>query len=766
MSRRQVLSELLVSRGVVGRLGPTNTGKTHHAIRRMLGYRSGMMGLPLRLLAREVYDRVVAEVGPGAVALITGEEKRVPEGARYWICTVESMPLEVPVSFLAVDEVQLATDRVRGHVFTDRILRARGTVETWFMGSASMAPILSELVPEVRIVEQPRLSTLSYAGPCRIERLPKRSAVVAFSAQDVYELAGRLRGRHGGVAVVMGSLSPRARNAQVAMYQSGEVPFLVATDAIGMGLNMDVHHVALAALVKFDGVKVRDLRPEEVGQIAGRAGRWRRDGRFGETAGCPALPPDVVEAVVSHRYPPVRWVWWRQPSLCFDDADALLASLNSDPPGSSALRRAEDGPDLQVLRRLLAREDVRERLGSEARLRALWEVCGIPDFGNVLPEHHAELLSWVFRRILERPQGLSDDDLALQVDRLDRIEGDAPTLMARLAGIRTWAFLTHRTGWVEDASGWRERIEGVEERLSDALHAALIARFVDRRGRAWVQAVARGDLPDVTVSEDGTVRTVDHIVGTLRGLRFQAAATAVPDGARRSQIDRLVRPLVMARLEALCADPESLTLTSDGQVCWEGEAVGRLVAGEDWRWPRVRPMRTGLLEGDARGRLAQALERWRQAWWRDRVAPLSRVQAMSSAGRGLLAALEAHLGVVRREEVADLLEQVGAREVAWLRGQGVRVGRAWVWHVALMAQAGERAMLWRLHRPETPLWSGPGPSEMRWGKEGAARVGLERYRGRWVRADVAEAAWEDPRRAERIFGFPAGALGDSASLRP
>ncbi len=752
--------DLGASRGVTARLGPTNTGKTHHAIRRMLGYRTGMIGLPLRLLAREVYDRVVAEVGADAVALVTGEEKIVPSGVRYWICTVESMPVERPVSFLAVDEIQLAADPVRGHVFTDRILRARGGVETWFLGSDTMAPVLEALIPTVQVVRQPRLSSLSFVGTGRVERLPSRAAIVAFSAHDVYALAARVRARHGGVAIVMGALSPRTRNAQVALYQSGEVPFLVATDAIGMGLNLDVHHVALAATAKFDGRRHRALRADEVAQIAGRAGRWRRDGTFGTTSDAAPLADEVVDAVVRHRFSPVRRLAWRNPDLDRSSPEALLASLSVPPPRRDLLRAVEEGDDHRALRRLLEMDGVQARAGSPDALDRLWGVCGVPDFGNVLPEHHAGLLARLFARRIEGDGTIPDDDLAQALTRIDRPTGDVSTLMARLAAIRTWTFIAHRPGWVGDASGWQARAAAVEERLSDALHVALTERFVDRRSRGWARALASGSLPDPVVDGDGVVRAGDEVLGLLDGLRFEPAVGREDGDATRTAIRQVVAPLVADRLVDLAADPAALALDDDGWVRWDGAAVGRLVPGLDWRFPRVRPARTDLLDGAARGRLAQALEAWRTGELRARDAPLDRAIAAVPPGgtRGLIEALRQHLGVVRRDVVGELLVPLTPEDRSALRRVGIRIGRRWVWHDAMARRTAIRRRLLAVFGedvPTLPEHGGRRPFSARWRRQDADRVGLEAVDGGWVRVDVAEAWWDDPARAARVFRWSA-----------
>ncbi|HEY8924339.1 MAG TPA: helicase-related protein, partial [Polyangia bacterium] len=469
---------------VVAMLGPTNTGKTHHAVERMLTHPTGMMGLPLRLLAREIYDRVSARLGEAAVALVTGEEKRVPPRPRYWICTVEAMPLDRPVDFLAVDEIQLGAHRERGHVFTDRLLSARGRVETWFLGADTVRPLVRELVPGVDIEARPRLSTLRSAGPLSLRDLPPRAAVVAFSAQRVYELAERMRARRGGAAVVLGALSPRARNAQVALYQSGEVDTLVATDAIGMGLNLDVDLVAFADLAKFDGRQVRALEDAELAQIAGRAGRFRHDGEFAVLEPLGPLPAPTVRALETHRFPALEQLYWRSGALDFSSPDALLASLRVRSP-HPALRLAALADDERAFLNLQAQAETAPLLDGSAgsdRLRMAWEVCQIPDFRQLAFDDHARLQSDIFLQLARAGQ-LGEDWLNERITLLDQSRGDVETLIARLASVRTWTYVAHHPGWVARAAEWQEAARAIEDRLSDALHAELVRRFVDSAGR-------------------------------------------------------------------------------------------------------------------------------------------------------------------------------------------------------------------------------------------------------------------------------------------
>ncbi|MCB9665540.1 MAG: hypothetical protein H6732_15625 [Alphaproteobacteria bacterium] len=763
MARRDP-PELAAASQVEAVLGPTNTGKTHLALQRMLAHRTGMIGLPLRLLAREVYDRVVAAKGSDQVALVTGEEKIVPATARFWVCTVEAMPVDRPVAFLAVDEIQLAADPARGHVFTDRLLHARGLAETWFLGSDTIAPLLQRLLPEARIRAQPRLSRLSYVGRRKLVALPPRTAVVAFGVQRVYEIAERLRARHGGAAVVTGALSPRARNAQVALFQEGAVRHLVATDAIGMGLNLDVHHVALAGLRKFDGRAMRGLRPDELAQVAGRAGRHRRDGTFGETAGVPSLEAEVVEALEAHAFPPLTRLVWRNPDLDPSSLDALLASLQRPPPRRELVPvRAPD--DTRVLEVLARDPAVRARVTDPAGVRLLWEICGIPDFGGVLPEAHAGLLAQIHAQLLLGDGRLPSDWLARQLDRLDRPEGDLETLTARIAGVRTWTFVANRSAWTDDPEGWQARTRALEDRLSDALHERLTARFVDDRASVLVRAVASPEAPPV-VEADGAVHAGGEALGRLDGLGFVASSGGGSAPTRRA-VRALVEPLVAARLERLLSSPdEALDVDEDGGVRWEGAALARLVRGSDWRVPGLRLLRHEGLPGAARGRLAAHLEGWLRRWLAALTAELDALTPWAPAARGLVHALAREGGALDLHADPFGLDGLASADRRELAAHGVRLGRRWVVHPPTLDRAPQRRLLWRVGQGSAPPLPGTGvePWRARWPAPVARALGFVPAAGWMLRVDVAEAVLAGERPASRevrqaLRGLVGGGIG-------
>jgi ATP-dependent RNA helicase SUPV3L1/SUV3 len=707
-------------------LGPTNTGKTHLAVERMLGHASGMIGLPLRLLAREIYERVVRRRGAGAVALITGEEKIVPARPHFYVCTVEAMPLERQVEFLAVDEIQLVADPERGHVFTNRLLHARGRSETMFLGAGTMAPLVRALVPDAEIVGRERLSTLSYAGSKKLTRLPRRSAVVAFSTEQVYAIAELIRRQRGGAAVVMGSLSPRTRNAQVELFQSGEVDFLVATDAIGMGLNMEVDHVAFAGLRKFDGRRTRWLHAHEIGQIAGRAGRHLRDGTFGVTGEALELDPDLVEQVVEHRFDHVEAAEWRNARLDFDTLPDLLRSLTLSPQ-RRGLRLTEPALDEILLRRLSQDEAVSRISRSRGALMRLWEACQLPDFQKTTLDEHSGLAKEIFQALTGRRGRLTEDWIAPRFAALDRDDGQIDQLSARLSGVRTLSYIAHRPDWLDQAQGWRDKSKVLEERLSDVLHERLTARFVDRRTTALMQALnVRGDA-QAEVAEDGEVVVEGHPVGRLSGICFEIdrGSSALEDRALRHAARQAVTPEVARRLGRLAADAdEAFSVTAEGLVLWRGEQAGRVTGGDPFA-PAIR------LLGDlgsvaARERAQRRLEAWLAAEAGRALRPLRRLRSAIESGglkglpRGLAFRLLEAGGVIDRREVDQDLAALSQAERRTLKEFGVRLGAHSVWLPAVLKERPRRLAqafvadtpIGASSTPLQPLLSPPPPSRV------------------------------------------------------
>jgi len=632
-------------------LGPTNTGKTYFAIERMLDHDSGMIGFPLRLLARENYDRVVRLKGARRVALVTGEERIVPPTARYYLCTTESMPLEREVEFVAIDEVQMCADPERGHVFTDRLLRARGTHETMLLGADTMRGMIRRLVPGAEFTARPRLSRLTYSGPRKITRLPPRSAVIAFSANQVYDIAELIRRQRGGTAVVLGALSPRTRNAQVAMYQDGEVDYLVATDAIGMGLNMTIDHVAFSALKKFDGRVFRRLTDSELAQIAGRAGRYMNDGTFGTVAEIGALDAATVEAIESHAFKPISALQWRGAELDFRSVKALLTSLERRPERPE-LVRARDADDHVALATLARDAEIASLARHPGAVRTLWEVCRIPDFRKTMAEAHTALLTRIFRYLMTPEGRLPTDWVADQIARLDRAEGDIDTLMARIAHVRTWTYVSHRADWLDDAAHWQERTRAIEDRLSDALHERLTQRFVDRRAARLSRARGKETLFAV-IEADGSVVVEGEFVGRIEGFRFVADGDG-EDGAHRvllAAANRVLRGEIARRVERLDGDDDDAFGLDDGAaITWRGARLGRLDAGPRLLAPRVEVISGDALSADQRERVRARLARWLRDHLGAHLAPLYALEDADLAGpsRGLAFQLVEAMGSLRR----------------------------------------------------------------------------------------------------------------------
>jgi ATP-dependent RNA helicase SUPV3L1/SUV3 len=660
-------------------LGPTNTGKTYLAIERMLGHESGMIGFPLRLLARENYDRIVREKGAAQVALITGEEKIAPASARYFVCTVESMPLDRPVSFLAVDEVQMAADPERGHFFTDRILHARGLNETMLLGADTIRPVLNRLLPDLDVIARPRFSKLTYVGPKKATRLPRRSAVVGFSANEVYAIAELIRRQSGGTAIVMGALSPRTRNAQVEMFQSGDVDYLVATDAIGMGLNMDVDHVWFASLRKYDGRQTRPLRDVELAQIAGRAGRHMNDGTFGTTIDVGGLEPESVEAIENHHFDPLREVQWRNRELDFRSVPALIASLNRTPQ-HAALQRVREQDDQLALQTLGQHSEFLPRLHAPGRVKLLWEVCQVPDFRKTMTEEHTALLGQLFQHLTQGGERLPDDWIDSHVKRLERFDGDIDTLMTRIAHVRTWTYISHRADWIQRAAHWQERARAIEDKLSDVLHQRLTQRFVDRRAALLVRRLRDEGEMTTSVAEAGEVTVEGEHLGRIEGFRFVPDATEghADQKAVMAAALRALRTDLPARLQAFAQSPDGeLVFDSQLRICWGGGPVARLLPSGDILAPKVEALASDLLDGPAREDVRKRAATWVETRIRLGLSELMDARAtaeLPAGARGVIFQLCEHLGVLPRRPIEQQLSELGEEDRKALARLGVRVG--------------------------------------------------------------------------------------------
>lgn len=723
-------------------LGPTNTGKTYLAMERMQEHGTGMIGFPLRLLARENYDRLVRARGAEAVALVTGEERILPKAPRYYVCTVEAMPVDIPVDFLAVDEVQLAADRERGHIFTDRLLHARGVRETMFLGADTIRPVLRHLAPGIEMVSRPRLSTLRYVAPRKLERTPRRSALIVFSVAELYAVAERLRARAGGAALVFGALSPRARNAQVGLYQSGEVDHLVATDAIGMGLNLDLEHVAFTSLTKHDGVGARRLHPAEVAQIAGRAGRHVRDGSFGATSDLGAFAPELVDAVERHHFEPLRTVYWRNPRLAFSSIANLLESLDRRPPHPwlVRMRHADDQRALEVLAR---DPDIAAltRRGEDVRL--LWDVCQVPDFRNVMTEAHTRLLARIFGLLVGGDGGLPWDWVDRQVKALDVTEGDIAALLDRIAGIRTWTYVSHRPGWLADAGTWQARTRDIEDRLADALHQRLREEYAN----PGATLIARhGNLEIASqLAEDGTLLLQGIPAGRLAGFQFEP-----PPGesshALRAAANRALRAGIDSRVAELCdSADDAFALTASGAILWRGSKVGRLLPGDRLFAPQAEALASDLLDPPRRERVRRRLAEWVSGHIRRALSPLIAALESKASGpvRGLVYSLAESLGSAPRRRLRGAIDALTRPERHELSGLKVVLGRRHVFIPALLEPEAlrVRATLFQVRHPSaTPLPT--GPLSLRSGgsadPERDAACGYESLGGLLARVDAIE----------------------------
>jgi ATP-dependent RNA helicase SUPV3L1/SUV3 len=688
--------------GVTAVLGPTNTGKTHLAIERMLAHSSGMIGLPLRLLAREVYNKVADRAGADNVALITGEEKIKPPNPRFWVSTVEAMPRDLDVAFMAVDEIQLTADLDRGHVFTDRMLNARAREETLVLGAATMRPMVEKLLPGAHIISRPRLSMLTYAGEKKLTRLPRRSAIVAFSAEEVYAIAELIRRQRGGAAVVLGALSPRTRNAQVALYQSGDVDYLVATDAIGMGLNLDVDHVAFASDRKFDGYQFRKLNPAELAQVAGRAGRATRDGTFGTTERCDPFGPELVQALESHSFEPIRMLQWRNSDLDFSSLGALQASL-AIAPQEQGLTRAPVGEDILVLEHAVRDETVRSLSHDKAAIERLWDVCQVPDYRKIAPATHAELVVTLYG-FLMREGNIPTDWFARQVDQADRTEGDIDTLSNRIAHVRTWTFVANRPDWLADREHWQDITRAVEDKLSDALHERLAERFVDRRTSVLMRRLRENTMLETEIGKSGEVIVEGHSIGRLDGFMFapDVAASGSETKALNAAAQKALAGEIEARATRLSQGAnDQIVLAHDGTIRWTGEAVGRLVAGDDSLRPRVRILADEHLTGPARELVQTRLDLWLKTYIERQLAPLFSLTAaddVTGMARGVAFQLVEALGVLERQRVSEEVKGLDQLARATLRKYGVRFG-AYHIYLPVLLKPAPRALatqLWAL----------------------------------------------------------------------
>ena len=754
---------------IVAVLGPTNTGKTHYAIERMLAHRSGVIGLPLRLLAREVYDKIVALRGPSVVALVTGEERIVPDRAKYWVCTVEAMPEGMGCDFLAVDEIQLCADPERGHIFTDRLLRARGLHETLFLGAETMRKAIAALVPTADFLYRDRFSELSYSGQKKISRMPARSAIVSFSVDNVYGIAELLRRQKGGAAVVMGALSPRTRNAQVEMYQNGDVDYLVATDAIGMGLNLDVNHVAFSATSKFDGNRMRPLMANELAQIAGRAGRHMNNGTFGVTGEAGPLHDEVLEAITENRFQPLSKLYWRNSKLQFGTTKALIASLETH-TDNDWLTRVRESDDLGALKTLVEDVEVQARASDGASVTLLWDVCRIPDFRGISGREHADLLSVIYNYLHEKGQ-IPQVWLARQINRIDNTQGDIDALSKRLAYIRTWTYVAQRKDWVDDHSHWRDATRAVEDRLSDALHIALTQRFVDRRTSILMRRLKQKESLVADVNKDGEVTVEEQFVGRLEGFRFQQDVSGSPDEAKtlRSASLQALTPEFHLRADRMYNAPDTeFDFTEQGGLMWGTSAVGKLIPGPDALKPHVQ----AFVDVEAGPEVTEKVTRRLQHFIDRKVSTLfepllnmQRDETLTGMARGFAFQMIEGLGLLDRADVGEDVKSLDQQSRSALRKHGIRFGQFTVFMPLLLKPAPTRLrlLLWSLASGLQEFPEAPPPGLVTVPTDDKAPEGYHLKSGyraageRALRVDMAERLADMLRTQDTRGGFEATA---------
>ncbi|MDG1472674.1 MAG: helicase-related protein [Ascidiaceihabitans sp.] len=750
-------------------LGPTNTGKTTYAIERMLAHRTGIIGLPLRLLAREVYDRIVELRGPSVVALVTGEERIVPPRTQYWVCTVEAMPEGMGCDFLAIDEIQLCADPERGHIFTDRLLRARGLQETQFLGADTMRSAIAELVPEATFMRRERMSELTYSGPKKISRMKPRSAIVGFSVENVYAIAELIRRQKGGAAVVMGALSPRTRNAQVEMYQNGEVDYLVATDAIGMGLNLDVDHVAFSATTKFDGRRMRPLAPNELAQIAGRAGRGMKNGTFGVTGDAYPLDDGVAQAIMDHRFTPQKKLNYRNHALQFGSVKRLIETLEAR-PDHEMLVRAREADDLQTLKSLSQIAEVEARATDGPSIKLLWDVCRVPDFRGIGHGEHADLAATIFNYLHQRGS-LPNEWLAGKINRINRTDGDIDALSKRLAFIRTWTYVSQRKGWCDDENHWREQTRVVEDSLSDALHERLTQRFVDRRTSVLLRRLGQKEAIVAEVNDAGEVTVEGEFIGKLDGFRFSQDKGAGVAEAKtiKSAALQALGPQFHLRADRFYNAPDTeIDFTEQGGLMWGASAVGKLVAGADAMKPQVEVFVDDVAGPD----VAQKVQRRLQHFIDRKVAALfepllnlGRDEELTGLARGFAFQMVENLGVLPRSAVAEDVKALDQDARSALRKHGIRFGQFTIFMPLLLKPAPTRLrlVLWSLAKGLDVFPESPPPGLVTIPAEQGATEGSDTMAGyrlagtRAIRIDMLERLADMLRSENSRSGFEAKA---------
>ena len=683
-------------------LGPTNTGKTHLAIETMLSFESGMIGFPLRLLAREVYDKVIKKVGSDKVALITGEEKIIPSHAKYFLCTVESMPIDKHLDFVGIDEIQMCADHERGHIFTDRLLNLRGNKLTMLMGSNTIKNIISNLSDDVEFINRDRLSKLTYSGHKKISRITRKTAIIAFSAEDVYAIAELVRRQKGGAAIVMGSLSPKTRNAQVELYQSGDVDYLVATDAIGMGINMSLDHVYFSNLKKFDGRKLRRLNLSEIGQIAGRAGRYLNDGNFGITGECKEINPEEIELLENHKFEKIQSLFWRNSNLNFDNPDSLIESLD-EKPHKNWLRKIHECEDEKALKFFIRDKNSKNLEFTKQELSLLWECCQIPDFVKKTYGNHYEVIGNVFKYLNSKNGRITDDYMRLQLMKLDKLEGNVDSLSNRIANVRTWSYVSNKNNWIENQNYWIEKTKLLEDKLSDRLHEELTKTFIDKRASVLARGLKQDMTFDTKILENNDVMIDDQFIGKINGLKLELD---LKKGALETDIKSLkktarqtVGPELEKRIQKII-ETGIIDMRDDFKIYWNQFAIGKLIPGKDYLNPNFELIVDEILEQNQKQKLINFIEKWiknKISTVLESLIDLKDLKEKNSSIKALSYQLYENNGVLKRDQVSDYLKSLGQSERKILRDLGVKFGRYHIFlHKLIKPEAVSlRTLLWK-----------------------------------------------------------------------
>jgi len=732
-------------------LGPTNTGKTHLAIETMLSFDSGMIGFPLRLLAREVYDKVIKKARYDQVALITGEEKIIPPNAKYFLCTVESMPIDKNLEFVGVDEIQMCCDHERGHIFTDRLLNMRGTKLTMLMGSNTIKDIISNLDEDIEFINRNRLSKLSYIGHKKISRINRKTAIIAFSTEEVYAIAELIRRQKGGAAIVMGSLSPKTRNAQVNLYQSGDVDFLVATDAIGMGINMDIDQIYFSNLKKFDGKKLRKLNLSEIGQIAGRAGRYLNDGSFGITGNCKEITAEDVELLENHKFGKIQTLFWRNSNLNFDNPLALLKSLE-EKPNKNWLKKIHECEDEKVLKYFIRKLDLYNVSNIKETLVLLWECCQIPDFVKKTYGNHIEVVEKVFNFLNGTKGKITSDFMRLQLMKLDKLEGNVDSLANRIANVRTWSYVSNKNNWVENQNYWIEKTKILEDKLSDRLHEELTKTFIDKRASVLARGLKQDMSFNTKILENNDVIIDEQFIGKINGLKLELD---LKKGALETDIKSLkkaarqtVSPELEKRIQSMI-DNGLVELKNDFKIYWNDASIAKIVSGKDYLSPGIELLVDEMLEQDQRSKLINFLEKWLEnkiSLTLKSLFNLKEIKEKNPSVKALAYQLYENNGVIKRDQVTDYLRELNQNERKILRDLGVKFGRYHVFLYKLIKPepVSLRTLLWKNHhnkyfdlKPPTFGLNFLDDNKLR-NRNFMLLCGFEKFNSFYVRIDILE----------------------------